>query len=172
MVYLTPFLLTIFIIPLTMLFTKSQQFQAIQKFVQSPEGTSPLQYLLTQFRVIVTYIRLLFLPAHQNIDYDYHISKSILELPVLVSFIFLASIIWAAKKLFLKHRLFSFSILWFFLTLSLESSLFPLKNVIFEHRLYLPMAGYSMFLAGGVFYLFEKNNIKTAVIILTLIIRC
>ena len=168
--YLSPFLLTIFVIPVTILLTKAQQFQAIQRFVHEPGGTSPWHYLLTQFRVIVTYIRLLFLPLNQNLDYDFSIAKSIFAWPVLMSFLFLAGILYWAKQLFLKYRLVSFSIFWFFLTLSLESSVFPLKNVIFEHRLYLPLIGYSMFLVSGVYYLFPKNTIKTMVIILTIII--
>ena len=38
-------------------------------------------------------------------------------------------------------RLISFGILWFFLTLSVESSLIPIVDVIFEYRLYLPSVG-------------------------------
>jgi len=167
--YFAPFLLTIFVIPVTILLTKAQQFQAIQRFVHESGGTSPWHYLLTQFRVIVTYIRLLFLPLNQNLDYDFSISKSIFAWSVLMSFSFLAGILYWAKQLFSRYRLVSFSIFWFFLTLSLESSVFPLKNVIFEHRLYLPLVGYSLFLVSGVYYLFSKNTIKTMVIILTLI---
>ena len=167
---ISPFLLLLIVIPLTLLLTKSQQFQAIQKFAEGPGGTSPWQYLLTQFRVMVTYIRLLFIPLNQNLDYDYHISRNIFELPTFVSFLFLAGVLFWAKQLFSKYRLVSFSIFWFFLTLSLESSLFPLKNVIFEHRLYLPLVGYSLFLISGAYYLFGKNSIKMMVIILMMIV--
>jgi tetratricopeptide (TPR) repeat protein len=38
-------------------------------------------------------------------------------------------------------RLISYGILWFFLTLAVESSLLPLADVIMEHRLYLPVFG-------------------------------
>ena len=168
--YLFPFLLTLFIIPLTILFTKAPQFQSIQKFIHTPGGTSPFHYLLTQFKVFLTYIRLLFLPLNQNIDYNYPVSKSIFEIPTLSGFLFLAGILFWAKQLFAKHRLLSFSILWFFLTLSLESSLFPLKNIIFEHRLYLPLVGYSIFLVSGLYYFFGRNAPKTTIIVLSIII--
>jgi tetratricopeptide (TPR) repeat protein len=36
-----------------------------------------------------------------------------------------------------------FGIIWFFIALSVESSIVPIKNLIFEHRLYLPLAGVS-----------------------------
>ena len=148
---LSPFLLALLIIPLTIFLAHAPQFQAIREFEKSPEAISPWHYLLTQFRVIVTYTRLLLVPINQNIDYDYAISRNILELPTLISFLFLAGIFYTAIRLFANWRLLSFSILWFFLTLSLESSLFPLKCVIFEHRLYLPMVGYSLFLVSGLY---------------------
>ena len=168
--YLSPFLLTLFIIPFTMLFTKSARFQEIQRVVQGPGGISPIHYLLTQFRVIITYIRLAFLPFHQNLDYDYPIYKSIFEWPVLISFLFLAGILFGAKQLFSKYRLVSFAILWFFLTILPESSLLPLQDVIFEHRLYLPLGGFSLFLVSSAYYLFGKNSLKLMVIILVILI--
>ena len=143
--YFLPFLLTLFIIPSMMLLSKMEQFQEF-KILADWKENPPLHYFLTQFRVIVTYIRLLFLPFNQNFDYDYHISTSFFEWPTLISFLFLTSILFGAKQLFVKYRLIAFSIFWFFLTLSVESSFFPLSKVIYEHRLYLPLVGYSIFL--------------------------
>ena len=169
---LCPFLLTLLIIPVTLLLTKSDRFQEIHDVTTGPGAISPWQYLLTQFRVIVTYIRLVFLPVNQNIDYDYHLSKSIFELPALISFLFLTGILISAQRLFLKYRLVAFSIFWFFLTLLPESSFLPQKDLIFEHRLYLPMVGYSIFLVSSLYYLLDKNNIKMMVVALTMIIIC
>ena len=162
-----PFVLTIIIIPLIMLLTEAGAVR-MQQLQNTP--TSSIDYLLTQFRVITTYIRLLFIPFNQNISYNYPISRSLFDLPTLISFLFLAGILFWAKQLFLKYRLVSFSIFWFFLTLSLESSLLQLWNIIFEHRLYLPLAGYSLFLVSGLYYLFGNNNFKMMVVILTIII--
>jgi tetratricopeptide (TPR) repeat protein len=72
--------------------------------------------------------------------------------------------------MFSKYRLISFSIFWFFLTLLPESSILPQTDVIFEHRLYLPLAGYCLFLVSGAYYLFGKNNFKTMVTALSLMI--
>ena len=159
---LIPFLLTLFIIPVTMLFTHNQSIDSheMHSAIEGSADISSMHYLLTQFRVMVTYIRLLFLPLNQNLDYDYPISKSLFELPALISFLFLITILFFAKRLFSKYRLVSFSIFWFFLTLLPESSLFPIKDVIFEHRLYLPLVGYSMFLVSGVYYLFRKESLS------------
>lgn len=170
--YIFPFLLTILIIPLTILFFKSNRFQEIRGVVEGPQGISPADYLLTQFRVMATYIRLVFLPLNLNLDYDYPIYKNFSAPSVFFSFLFLMTILYSAKRLFLKYRLVSFSIFWFFLALLPDSSILPLEDVIFEHRLYLALVGFSMFMAGSMYYLFGKKSIKTMVIILTMIMAC
>src|SRR5205823_3773628 len=45
---------------------------------------------------------------------------------------------WWLRK---RQPVISFSIFWFFVTLAPTSSFFPINDVIFEHRLYLPMVG-------------------------------
>ena len=167
--HLVPFLFTLFIIPLTLLLTKSADLQEMQRMLPD---ISPARYLFTQFRVMVTYIRLVFLPLNQNLDYDYHISKSIFELPTLISLLFLIIIIFSAKRIFSKYKLVSFGIFWFFLTLLPESSPVPIKDVIFEHRLYLPLVGYSIFLVTSMYYIFGKKSFKVMVVALSIIVTC
>jgi len=167
---LMPFLLTIIVIPATMVATKYIDFHGMRRAVEGPQGITPIEYLLTQFRVLVTYIRLDFLPLNQNLDYEYAVSKSIFDLATFSSLLILTGILYSAQRLFLNYRLLSFSILWFFLTLLPESSVIPIRDVIFEHRLYLPLAGYCIFLVSGLFYLFPKRSFATTGMILTLII--
>jgi len=112
-----------------------------------------LNYLFTQFSVIIKYIQLLILPINQNIDYDFPISNSFFEIRALLSFLLLLSLIILAIFLFKKHRIFSFGIFWFFLTLSIESSFIPINDVIFEHRTYLPSFGFFIILSTGIFML-------------------
>jgi tetratricopeptide (TPR) repeat protein len=169
---LWPFLLIPLVVPLTMFFTKSINFLEMRRVTEPLPEISSWHYLLTQFRVIVTYIRLTFLPIHQNMDYDYPVAHFFFQPPVLASFLFLAAIIAVAFRLFRNHRLMSFGILWFFLALLPESSILPIKDVIFEHRLYLPMAGFSLFLVSSVYNFFAKTNVKQAVIILLAIMAC
>jgi len=157
--------------PLTMLLTKSVDFFHMKRISEDGSYGAPLGYILTQFRVMVTYSRLLFMPLNQNLDYDYPISKSLLEFPTLASFIFLIILLVMAFRMFGKYRLLSFSIFWFFLTLLPESSIIPIKDVIFEHRLYLPMVGYSIFLVSVIYYLFGNKNIILMITISALIVN-
>lgn len=110
--------------------------------------TTRLDYLFTQFRVITTYLRLIFFPANQRLDYDIALSHSFFEWRVFCSFLLILTLLLAAgwmvkisKNGFPHLRLIAFGILWFFLTLSVESSIIPIIDLIFEHRLYLPLFG-------------------------------
>jgi len=91
---------------------------------------------------------------------------------VFFSLLFLGTIFLLAKHLFLKYRLVSFSILWFFLTLLPESSLLPIRDVIYEHRLYLPLVGFCMFLVSAGYYILGKNAIRMMLIPLMMVIIC
>jgi len=112
----------------------------------SIKGITFEQYFLTQLRVIITYMRLIIAPVNQNFDYDYTIYNSFFDLPVVLSFLFHISLIGLAIYLYRRSessdtRVISFGIVWFFITLMPTSSFVPVRDVIFEHRLYLPAIG-------------------------------
>jgi tetratricopeptide (TPR) repeat protein len=128
------------------------------------------EYFLTQFSVILTYIRLFILPINQNLDYDYQISSSFFQLKTFFSFSLLLGILAAGVLLFKRYRLISFGIFWFFLTISVESSIIPIsQNVIFEHRTYLPGFGFFLALTGAFFYLARGKYFKVVLIIILII---
>ena len=96
--------------------------------------------VLTEFRVIIVYLRLLLWPhpSQLNIDYDFPLSHSLFD-PITTLFA-IGTIIGAmglALYLAKKERLLSFCILWFFGNLVIESSVIML-DILFEHRTYLP----------------------------------
>lgn len=167
---LIPFYITLFIIPLTLLLKNGAPVDVFNETIadkirgaQLSEASelSRFTYLITEFRVIVTYIRLLFFPVNQSIDYFYPYSKTFFELGTFSSFVLLATLFGSAvyvlqrsfkvKNLF--GALYGFGILWFFLTLSIESSFIPIQDVIFEHRAYLPSIGLIMAFVSVIFYL-------------------
>ena len=166
---LLPYLVIFLVHILTMVLTETGKARL---GLRGLAGISNYHYLLTEFRVLATYIRLIFIPIHQNFNYDYPISKNILEMPVLASIFLLGAILFLAQRLFSKYRLISFSIFWFFLTLLPESSFCPFQDVIFEHRLYLPMVGISILFAGCAYYLSGKNTIRGVVVVLLIVIAC
>ena len=162
-------LLAIFIL----LFLKNYSlniFHTVQPNKGYSYSISMKEYFLTQFSVILTYIRLFFLPINQNLDYDYPVSTGFFQLKTFLSFSVLLGILAAGVLMFKKYRLISFGIFWFFLTLSVESSIIPIsQDVIFEHRTYLPGFGFFLAMTGVFFYFYREKCLHVAVIMILMI---
>ena len=152
---LFPFFLTLAIIPLTHIgFDKPLGEMVNQIFDPSSLLIKEVPkdvYLYTQVRVILTYIRLLFFPIQQNLDYDYPIFRSFFTFQVFSAFLFHLLLLSLAVYFFFRSRrtipelrLSSFGIFWFFITLSVESSIIPLQMIICEYRVCLPSIGFLM----------------------------
>jgi tetratricopeptide (TPR) repeat protein len=109
------------------------------------------QYILTQFSVLITYLRLFFWPAGQNIDWDYPLATHFFALKTVSSFVLLLLLLVLAYFSYRRLRLLSLGLVGFFVTLAPTSSIIPLRHVIFEHRMYLAVA----FLAMACVHLFS-----------------
>lgn len=158
---LAPFLAAMTIIPL-----KLMNLSAMAKQPQAPyisgaihlvnfKNISSIDYLMTQFGVILTYLRLLILPVGQNFDYDRPLQQHFFSVEVLLPFVLLL-LIAATGIYFLKrsgeqglYKVSAFGIFWFFITVSVESSVVPIDDLIYEHRAYLPSVGFFMTVLSG-----------------------
>ncbi len=168
--YLAPLFLTLTIIPLTLM--SQTGTNQLDPGSYGGKEFSQADYLFTQFRVIVTYLRLIFFPVNQDIDYDYPVFKSFFDPLVIMSFVFISALFGLGiymikgKELKAKNsstsyyspdlRLMGFGILWFFITLSVESSIIPLPMLINEYRVYLPSTGIIICVITGGFMLKKK----------------
>ena len=107
----------------------------VSALARETEAVGRWSYLCTQFNVIVIYIRLLFLPVGQNLDYFYQFKDGFWDGYTSLAFLLLMVIvglgIWCRKK----RPVIAFAIFWFFITLSVESSIIPIRDALFEHRL-------------------------------------
>jgi hypothetical protein len=112
--------------------------------ITTATGITPLTYLLTSFNVLWTYVRLLVLPIHQNLDYDYPVAKVLFEVPTIFSFLGHVILAIVAFWLYKKKRmlLVPFGIAWFYIGISPVQSFVPIIDVIFEHRVYMPSIGF------------------------------
>ncbi|MBU1012874.1 MAG: tetratricopeptide repeat protein [Bacteroidetes bacterium] len=134
------------------------------------ESISRYEYFITQIRVIVKYVQLLVLPISQNLDYDFVISKSLWGIDELISGVVVISLLVSAFTIYRKHPLISYGIAWFFITLMVESSIIPIRDVIFEHRLYLPMMGFAIILVLALIELLRKIKQGQLIMVFSLII--
>ena len=109
---------------------------------------TPMHYVLTQMRVFLTFLRLLVLPIHQNLDYDYPASSGLLHPPLtLVGLGVIFGLVFLIIKLRRKTPLIAFGLAWVLITFSIN--LAPRSNVIFEHKLYLISFGFFLAVAAA-----------------------
>lgn len=127
------------------------------QFYTNPNMTSitsmsPNEYLITQFRVIVTYERMLLVPLGLNFVHDYPFYRSLAEPAVLASLLLHLTWLGVASWLLRKSqsvpgekrflfRVAAFGIFWFYLCLVMESSIIPMDDLLLEYRMYLPAFG-------------------------------
>jgi tetratricopeptide (TPR) repeat protein len=160
--FLVPLLLTMLIIPLTYIdMQKDATFAAtIDSATRYPGGPDRMDYLYTQLNVVAKYLGLLFIPAGQNVDHDQPVLHSFFEPQVVLSSLLLVSVLGIGVYCFRRSRIkdnalriVSFGIFWFFLALSVESSVLPIAVIMVEYRVYLPSAGFHIAAAAGTFLL-------------------
>jgi len=151
---LWPYVLIIPIIPL-LVFIQQGSLSSLDSTMRTITAAdvnhiSRFDYLLTQFRVINLYLRLLILPYGQNIDHDIPVQNSLASPAVLGSLFLILTLLscagygmWRSRRTgeALEYRTVSFGIFWFFITLAVESSIIPLGELSAEYRLYLPSVG-------------------------------
>ncbi len=156
----TLILATLLWIPATLWVASSVEPWSLHLRSESPTLLSPLMYLSIQLHVILRYIGLCFVPVFQNFDHTVAVSAQLLSLDKIGPVVILAGIGTALFKGFDRHPFVSFGAALFFTGLLPESSIFPIKDVMFEHRLYLPMAGFAWVLTGALFMLFSRGPAK------------
>jgi tetratricopeptide (TPR) repeat protein len=173
--YLLPFGAALLLIPLSLLgpelglirpadgIAEITRQDKIYDLVERPAW----QYFLTQFKVLVIYLRVLLLPVGQKVIYDLAVSRKFLAFEVVVPLLLLLSLAAAGWYTWrrasqrddaagVRGKTAAAGIFWFFLTISVESSVIPIKDLIFEHRMYLPSAGFFAAAAAGLLAASEK----------------
>lgn len=118
---------------------------ALSSEVQSLRHNSPLHYFITEFSVFWVYLRLLLLPFGQALLHNYPVSAEFLTWQnslALAGLLSLWLFVWRSRR---RRPLLALGVAWFFLTLAVESTFIPL-DPLYEHRLYLPLAGFVLVL--------------------------
>jgi len=100
------------------------------------------QRMLTMFKAIMIYLRLLVLPLGLHMERSVRVARSLFEPAALGSFIGMIAVFFLTLKARKRclNRLF-FSSLWFFICLVPVSNIVPINSFIAEHWLYLPAIG-------------------------------
>ena len=115
-------------------------------------------YFITQLGVIHKYLLLLILPINQSADY-FIAGHTFIGVYEILGIILVGLFLFLGVYLFRKNKLISFGIFFFFLSASVESGLIPIKDVMMEHRMYLPMLGFVFVLAGLILKYFPYKRL-------------
>ena len=129
------------------------------------------QRLMTETRVVALYLGLVLWPTPERFNLLHEIS---------VSYGFDGAAghsrvqrrhRLAGLALWLKRALpiVSFGVVWFFLHLALESSVVGLE-LVYDHRMYLPMVGISVMFAYLLGLLLQRHRIETLALVMSLIV--
>ena len=103
------------------------------------QSATPYQYLLTESEVILHYLRLSVWPVHQALDYlDWPIAPSLRA--VWPAFAAVSALLLAGLVLLYRRPAAGFVVIWFFAILAPTSSIMPIIDPAFEHRMYLSLA--------------------------------
>lgn len=164
---IAPFLLVPIAIVLGRIESAQDSSHAFVNVISAGSDYSAWEYFLTQASVLLTYLRLLFLPYGQNLDYDYPVNSRLLDVNVLAAVLTHALLIALAIKLLWDGRrgkgeywkaVTGFGVLFYYIAISVESSVIPLVNLIFEHRMYLPSAGVFIVIALNTEHLADRHD--------------
>lgn len=109
---------------------------------------------LTMLTAFKYYIMLLFWPDPLSVNYDlFPFGKSILDINVLGSAIFIASIILLGFALYNRAKIFSLGVFMFFTALiPVSNVIFPMKQILNERFLYFALPGFLIAVFGLFIY--------------------
>ncbi len=118
------------------------------------------QRLLTEARVVVWYMTLMLwpVPSRLSMEHDPRISTSLFHpLTTIPALLLIAALFFLAVEFRKRSPLITFGIVWFFLNLVIESTIVPIE-LVFEHRLYLPSAGFYLSVVAIVWLILRKGS--------------
>ena len=111
----------------------------------------PWRYALTQLGVITHYLRLSFWPEPLVFDYRWPVAGGFRD--VLGGAAVVGTLLGLTAWALFRRRAWGFLGAWFFLVLAPSSSIMPIADVAFEHRMYLSLAAVVVAVVAGAYLL-------------------
>ena len=124
------------------------------------DKSGAISYAITQPGVILRYLRLTFWPVGQCLDYHLPAAKWPDEfvVPALVIAFLVGLTVWGL----IKNPPLGFLGAWFFVILAPTSSIIPIRDAAFEHRMYLPLAAIAALVVIGGFAIWKRLLVHDA----------
>jgi Tfp pilus assembly protein PilF len=125
--------------------------QGLRHVGAAVQGMTAWTYFLTQWKVLLVYLRLIFWPAGQCLDWHYPVTTHVGAGTVVAGAMLAVmggggvTLLWRFRgksgEAAAAARISGFGVLWFFLILAPTSSVVPIADVLVEHRVYLASWG-------------------------------
>jgi tetratricopeptide (TPR) repeat protein len=130
----------------------------LRQLITTWAGKLDLNYAIAQSQVIGYAFKLCFFPINLIFDYDFtsnwFASDLFKWIPILLWLALVAVILKTNKN----SPVFSFSIFWFILTISITNSFLPRADLLSERNLYLPSIGPALLISCSSYNLFIKQR--------------
>jgi tetratricopeptide (TPR) repeat protein len=133
-------------------------FEAIDGMLRETSDISRSTYFATQVGILWRYVLLFVLPIEQRLEYDIALVTEPFSPAVIIAMGAHLAMLAGALLLWRRAPLVAFGILFFYLAHLVESSAFPITDLAFEHRTYLPNAGLAILAALGLLWLTARAN--------------
>lgn len=118
--------------------------------------------LLTFTYVFLKYIQLLFAPFNLHMAYEISPVTSFFSWSVAGFILIVGSFVYLIKKYWREDKLLVFGLAWFFILLLPRTNIISINRPLYEHWLYLPMAGFWL----AIILLLQKTKIKNQLFII------
>lgn len=124
----------------------------------SAGGTDKFKYLITQPMVMCHYLVTYFVPYNLSADTDWMVYNSLSDKRAVIGILIVFFLVYIALRASKNKetRLFSFGLLWFFISLLPTSSFIAFAEVLNDHRCFIPYLGLTISFVFGAKYLVEK----------------
>ena len=143
--------------------------------LSSPDKTARglFSHILSEIPASIYSLKQFFIPTALNIDPDFRLISSPLDYSFAISLAILIILLWISKTLYHRShsKLISFSILWFFTTLS-PHYLIRLQDIMSERWLYLSLVSLSFLITGLGLEIssLDKKKIRKAFFIVSFVV--
>ncbi|QDV90023.1 lipoprotein NlpI [Phycisphaerae bacterium RAS2] len=111
-------------------------------------GLTAWEYLRTQPEILIHYLRLSFIPVGQCIDYGWPVAGVGPRMVLCGALV--AGLLLGSVRALKRRPWVGFIGVAFFLILAPTSSIVPIRDLAFEHRMYLPLAGVIVLVVLGI----------------------
>lgn len=138
--------------------------RAMSPATWTPGGASRYEYFITQPFVILHYFMSFFLPLGLSADTDWRPLATAMDPRFLAGSAFLALLVLAAVLAAQRPRWrpVAFGLAWFLVTLVPTSFVFPLAEVLNDHRVFLPYVGLTLAVAATGALLLERATQRSS----------